>query len=59
MKSRPWRIEYMNAEGAWVPLDKRRYHWKFRAERAMNLKQADQPGVLMRVRKHVDFEAAS
>lgn len=57
--TRPWRIEYMNAEGAWVALDQRRFHFKFRAERAMNNSQADQPGVLMRVRKHVDFEAAS
>lgn len=54
---RPWRIEYLNAESLYVPLDKRRFRFKFRAERAMIASEHDQPGVLMRVRRHVEFEA--
>lgn len=54
---RPWHIEYMNAEGAWKRLDTRTFRWRSSATRAMSKAGADQPGVLMRVEKHVSFDA--
>lgn len=51
MTKRRWQIEYMNAEGAWIPLDKRRFRFYFAAVRAMHASEADQPGVMMHVRK--------
>jgi hypothetical protein len=57
MTTRPWRLEYMNAEGVWVSDSHRTYHTKRAAETAKAEREADQPGVIFRVEKHVEFEA--
>lgn len=55
MRKRPWRIEYENAEGEIVVM--RTFHFKRNAERALPAIEAENPAVLFRLRKHVDFEA--
>lgn len=57
--NRPWRVEYMNAEGEWLPMSRSRYATKHAAEEAtVNVWAPANPGVQFRQEKHVDFEAS-
>lgn len=54
---RPWRIEYMNAESEWVIQPGRTYHLKLGARLALPRIEKENPGVVFRIVKHVEFEA--
>lgn len=52
---RPWRIEYLDAEG--VVRVQRSFHFRRNAIRALPGIKAENPGVMFVLRKHVEFDA--
>lgn len=57
MIHRPWRVEYLDAESVWRV--ERTFESASHAEAALAVIETENPGVTYRIRKHVDFEAAT
>lgn len=54
-RKRPWRIEYEGAEGETRVL--RTFHTRIGAIIAKPRLERDNPGILLEIRKHVEFDA--